>query len=1042
MGELMATRISKNDGVSGQGLIDLLRKKASRREIDSNFIGLKRSSALSDLDNPTKSLDNILKGISDLETAEKAQYGGPFNSVDWDVTRDFIDEQINKDYLSQLSGVSYLNNASVSPRIRIQDQISLLNSFYGEGSFPRLHSGPDAQFYRSPQPQHIGYIKFSFNSGNGSVSVDSLQAPDGLTNLDPGSILSGQTVTVLDLEEYTSVSGITTSITGTGISLKLVSPSTWMVNEGLSNLTTIQNSVNGSANFLALRFKLIRPYSSLYPPLWFTESPSDSEETGIPGSADDLNPDTTSRVLQKIGNITLPLISKGYWYSKAYVDNRWTPGERSLIGEEPRIIQDSNMRWLSPPIPLKSQTGNWGIRWDGYLRITPGNYVFEVQTNVQVKIDLAMGSNKSWINVLDTRTSVKDGTEKYISNSSLSTDTLSSDFKQLIGSSWVGYVPITIRMYCGQTDKATPTAISPSEPNIFIKTTTINPARNFYSRSYGITLSGTENSWTVSSANLSQIIAILQDTAASVTYTIVGTGSGDVFYTPIPIFLTTNGTTVSSISTLGLTSGNYVLKISPFQGTDYVNNLSAMWKGRIASPSPTHKKYADMVDNSYTPDILKLPFDIRPEWWKVSSGNPYNQSLSPSSSNNPLDGFLPNTFQSTLKSLAAGVGLYGTGDGVTFSSRPSLICGEARYSPQDAKGSNYTGIRLVSNTLGEGGKLLITAVPINNSTYTDSDLLGANDLGGSPNHLTVGSNNLTSYIARLYLRTVALPSNLYNKYFLIADPTIASSSDDPTQFGLPPFSNSAWLSPIVIFVISVADDLAFTTNIRSLSAPLTLTLSKVTVNGKDLLSLSTTQTSILNGGSEVSLFSSKYIKFYTESGIAFQYSRVDTGEALTFADCLKLTYVNNVFQPSESEIPKPPADRVTPFGFDKPEFTNDLCYPPYSVNNPLISDTAVTDADLYSSPSGNYDVFWGDSTKSDLDGKILTLTERIEFQSYDNSAVQVLSTPVTMQSNYYTHKIRFDFPILPGTYDEDMLEHIGSGEKVKDSYYGFVNLNS
>jgi len=38
--------------------------------------------------------------------------------------------------------------------------------------------------------------------------------------------------------------------------------------------------------------------------------------------------------------------------------------------------------------------------------------------------------------------------------------------------------------------------------------------------------------------------------------------------------------------------------------------------------------------------------------------------------------------------------------------------------------------------------------------------------------------------------------------------------------------------------------------------------------------------------------------------------------------------------------------------------------------------------------------------------------------------------------------MRMEFPLSPTSYDEDVLEYIGNGEKVKNSYYVFVKLDS
>lgn len=1050
----MATKIGGKFDLTGQSLISALRKKAGRREGDSNFIGLQRSLALSDVDDPTKSLNNVLDKISLLLSSERNQYGAPFDAVDWDVTRDFIDERIDKSFLSRLAGASIGGGSlgstvSITPRIRIQDRLNFLNSFYGDGSFPGLHSGPDAQFYKAPEPQHIGFIKFSFNVSTGSMSVTELKGPDGTTNITPSSILGSGSVIVLDLSQYSSTN-LEVDLSGRGISVKLQSPSTWVVNDqnSLSNLDGIQNAIGGSGVFATLKFKVVRPYSYLNLPKWFSESPNASSES-VSGSADDLNPVTTPRVLRNENGAILPFVQRGYWYSRGYVETRWTPTELDLItgsGNNPTtVVEDSNMRWQEPPSRLRAQTFNWGIRWDGYLRLGPGIYSFQVQTNALIKIDMAIATGGTWANVFDTSIAAKESEDTYLSSSSFNTDNLDAKYKYATGDDpaidWVAYVPVTVRMYYGGPDKISPEEVIPTEPDLFIKTTSLTTAINFYKRDYTITLAGSDGAWTVTSPNSAQIISILQDANASESYSLVAQGD-TIFPSPVTIALTTNGTVISS-STTGLTAGTYLLAIKPLRTTEFNNNLSALWKGRIVSPASTHKNYADLIDGSYTPDIQKIAFDSRPEWWKVSEGHPYNRLQLPSADNTPLDGFIRNSFKSVLKSDAPGIGLYGDGGNpVTYVSRPNMILGEARYSVAEALGSNYIGIRMSPNLLGEGGRFNINALPVNNATFTDTTLLGQDALGGGSNYLTFAGDKLNPRVAQLYLWTNAsIPSaSTFNKYYIRSDLFTITSSDDPTVYGLPAFSSNAWLSPITIMGVRSADDQTFTTNVRNFVAPLALTAEKITVSGFDILAFSVNLPSILAGGGEVSLFSGKFIQFYNEDDLAFQYSRVDTGESLSFADVLKLTYTGNTFQGVVSEIPRPPSDRVTPFGFDKPQFSGGLCYPPYAIGNPLLSAIAIEDAALYSAPAGNYDVFWGDSTKADLGGKTLTLTEKIEFQSHDSTAIETLPTPISIAYSQYTHRLRIDTP-LQGSFDEDVLEHIGNGEKVKESYYAYVQLS-
>jgi hypothetical protein len=92
-------------------------------------------------------------------------------------------------------------------------------------------------------------------------------------------------------------------------------------------------------------------------------------------------------------------------------------------------------------------------------------------------------------------------------------------------------------------------------------------------------------------------------------------------------------------------------------------------------------------------------------------------------------------------------------------------------------------------------------------------------------------------------------------------------------------------------------------------------------------------------------------------------------------------------------------------------------------------------------------VFWGDPTRSELGGKTLTVTEKLEFKESNGSAVESLGDDgldldVQIAFADYTHRLKIDLPVDASTYDEDQLIHIGNQEEVKDSYYAYVKLDS
>jgi hypothetical protein len=977
----MATRVSK---VSGQNVLRTLRAKSPRSEGSGLFIGLKRNEFLSDVSDPGKSLNNLLEKISLLNKAEKELYGGPYNSADWSVTSEFVDQGINQSYLLPLSDVSIGggslgNTVSLTPRIRIEDRINFAKSFFEEDSFAGIHSGPDAQFYVARSPKSLGKVKFSFSGSSVSVSV--LQNTTGGT-LNSSTILASREEVILELAGYGDI-----SLVGQGISLSLKNignVATWTVHEGLENLQSIRN-ILGVTEFNNTFFFITQNYSALNRPDWFEEDPDE-------GEADNSNPETSMRVLKNESGVFKPLINLGYWFTGYYVQGRWTPSEQSLIGSN-GVVQDSNMKWFLPPNEVGGGQYNWGIRWDGYLRVdSTGHYAFQVETNVSVKIDIYQSG--SWSNVFDTKTAAKEIEERYLSNSF-----------EIIGSS--KYIPITIRLFNGGPDVE---FVPPNYPDLFIKTTPLPSQTNFYSERYVVTLSGTDGDWVVS-GNSNEIKAIINDTDKSVTYQII-----DSEENISSINLAVEGTDVTS-NTTGLSAGIYTLVILPDRSSV---SLTALWKGRIASPPDGYESYADLVN--YNPDILNRPFDLLPDWWKISQG--YPDTL--------IDGFVPNVFKSSLKSLANGTGLYGDGAG-NYTSRPNIILGEAKYSSTtDQPGSNYIGLSLKPNRLGEGGKLIVRGYPVNDSIFSSAKALGANDIGsGSNEHLTIANGKFIHNIARLYYTSST------DTYFLHSNLATVTSSDNPVSYGLPAFTSTSWLSPVTVIVAQVADNEAFTINAKPLVAPLVLFVEVNTTTGYSLLEFSTTQPSLIGSGSDISQFSGKYIKYYTEANTPYLYSRVDSGDGLSFSDVLKLTYEPG-FNGQASEVPRPISDRVLPFGSDDP----DLCYPPYDVSNPLLSDISINDVNLSNSTAGYYDVFWGNQDQPDLEGKTLTVTEKIEFVG--NNVVSALSPTellnTTLNRTDYTHRLRLDIPLNPSIYDNDVLQYIGNGEKVKDSYYCFVKL--
>jgi hypothetical protein len=1017
----MATRIDKTPGLSQSpqdAIIRSLRSKAGKREQGTEFIGLKRSNSLSDVLDPRKALNNILAKLNEGDTEEQEIYGSKYDSLDWAVIEDFALEGITKDSLLPLLGVSAQDGiVNLNPRIRIQDRISQIDSFAGIDSFNTLHAGPSAQFYRAARRREIGFLKFNFDETTGQITVNELKGVDGVTNITDGEILLGKQYVILNVEDYELEDGSNVNLSGTGIFLKVDGQDGWSVDEGISSLTSIKD-ILGSSRFVQRPFRLSRDYSSVNPPPWFSESPG----TGIPDSVENIIKDSS-------GN---PVVSRGYWYSKAVIESRWGVEVINRLENSVKesVIQDSNMRWESPPAPLRSEAGYWGIRWDGYLYITPGIYAFQVETNCLVKIDVFLDE---WTNVFSIN--VPDpGITKYFSDFSFNVDNIDDKFKYFYSDTeWDAYMPITIRMYLGGPDKSDPSVVVPSEPNIFLKTTKLANPVSFYNELLDIELDEiSPGEFTILSSDLIYILSIVQNEYASVKYELVEK-NGQALGGPILIEITELGT----ISNPDLEEAEYKLKISPLLSEEFQENLEPLWKGRIASPKEGETSYAYLVSGNFNPNQQKIPFNLRKSWWKVSQGHPYERNLPLSPENTPFDGFASNIFKGELSSGVEGFGLYGDGDS-NYTQRPNIIIGESRYNESAFKGSNYVGIQLSAGRFGEGGRFIVDAFPINNSVFDNPGLLGEDELGGDPYHKTSAFGKVDSQIARIYLWTTG-PEELQGKYFLTVDSASVISDDDPQQYGLPDFSSDEWLSPISISAVQVCDNSDFIdSSVKKFPAVLPMVLEKEEVSGFTIISFSVFLTSLLPGGSEVSQFSGKFIRFYTSDNREFQNTLVDTGETICYSDVLKLTYDNNDnIISSQSEIPKTPSDRVTPFGFDG---ASGICYPPYVVSDPLLKDVAISDSDLYNSPGGWYDVFWGDYTKPRLGDKTLTLSIGIEFRGED--AVETVATPINIDPSFYSHKFKVDMPLEVGDYDEDILTYLGNGEQVSDTYYLFVNLSS
>jgi hypothetical protein len=204
---------------------------------------------------------------------------------------------------------------------------------------------------------------------------------------------------------------------------------------------------------------------------------------------------------------------------------------------------------------------------------------------------------------------------------------------------------------------------------------------------------------------------------------------------------------------------------------------------------------------------------------------------------------------------------------------------------------------------------------------------------------------------------------------------------------------------------------------------------------------------------------------------SYLYNKVDNGCGLSFGETL---FANNTsedpsipFTPSPeqpfffgAEVPAPPSALVTPFGYDNSPTAGDpglsgICYPPYNSQDPLLASTVTDDTNLYSSPIGNYDVYWGgrNTNLSNLGGRSLTVTESFSFDFDPSDAINLfesidLNQKPIFTGGEYTHKIELKTKILlpdvsssgNANLINDTLLH-SNLEPVRDTYYILANVD-
>ena len=156
---------------------------------------------------------------------------------------------------------------------------------------------------------------------------------------------------------------------------------------------------------------------------------------------------------------------------------------------------------------------------------------------------------------------------------------------------------------------------------------------------------------------------------------------------------------------------------------------------------------------------------------------------------------------------------------------------------------------------------------------------------------------------------------------------------------------------------------------------------------------------------------------------SYAFSRVDAGLGLNFSETL---FVNSASTPKEfnpfglgTELPAPPANLVTPFGYDNgpTDPTNPglggLCYPPYSSQSLPLQPTIKTDSSLYASTAGHFDVYFGSPqvSQTTLDSKYLQVTDQLLFDFSASERANLIVESGTFPqftASSYTHKLKVE----------------------------------
>lgn len=177
----MATRIDKkvhNLNLDSTNILSYLKKRGGRKSNEIRYTGAVRNNALSDLTDRGEALSNVLNYITRVTDRAELTIYGEYTTDDFSITKEFIENDITKTFLTPLKDVSVTDEGSevdIFPRIRIEDRLRDIDGLTGRGQLNNLHQGATAIFYSIPpnKKEPVGTLRLTngFDQVTGAITA-------------------------------------------------------------------------------------------------------------------------------------------------------------------------------------------------------------------------------------------------------------------------------------------------------------------------------------------------------------------------------------------------------------------------------------------------------------------------------------------------------------------------------------------------------------------------------------------------------------------------------------------------------------------------------------------------------------------------------------------------------------------------------------------------------------------------------------------------------------------------------------------------------